>query len=86
MARKTPRPRPRPPSAPSPYTGMAGTSARSRPLRGSSTAPAPSEPLAAAPENLDEQYAYVKRDLWRILVLGALIFTGIFLSTFLVNT
>ena len=82
MARKQ-QPRRRPPSVPAP----AGSTAAYRPADSSaprrypSTAPAPA--TVSASEDLSESYAYVRRDLTRIVILGALLLVGIFLSQFI---
>ncbi len=82
MARHS-QPRRRPPSAPSPFNPAAATP-RARPLAasGARAAAAPAA-MASAPENLDEAYAHVRRDLTRIIVLMVVLLSGIYASQFL---
>jgi hypothetical protein len=82
MARKQ-QPRRRPPSAPAPAGSAANfrTADSTAPRRYPSTAAAPA--TVSATEDLSESYAHVKRDLTRIVILGAVLLVGIYLSQFI---
>ncbi|RIL09440.1 hypothetical protein DCC79_11055 [bacterium] len=80
MARK-PQPRRRPPSPP-PTHPVAGVP-RSRPPAATAVrTTAASATMTAAPENLDESYAHVRRDLMRTTILMVLLLAGIYASQF----